>query len=118
MSTNQPAAGSAISKVLSILSETNGYVTLGIEAAGVIIPLVKGLVGEIRKIGGGTETEQYQILITADLAELDDVAKLAIDDLAAINDELTRLGKPTVALPSEGSDGPAADPAPGSNSLT
>jgi hypothetical protein len=117
--------------VLSILSETNGYVTLGIEAAGVVIPLIKGLVGEIRKIGGGTQTEQYQILITADLAELDDVAKLAMSDLLAINAEFARLGKPAVALPADASPaspvpgtaspaqpGPAADPAPGSNSLT
>lgn len=130
MSTNQPKPGSAISSVLSILSETNGYVTLGIEAAGVVIPLIKGLVGEIRKIGGGTPTEQYQILITADLAELDDVAKLATDDLAIINEELARLGKPTVAVPADASpaspvpgtaspaqSGPAADPAPGTGGL-
>jgi len=124
MSTNQPKPGSAISSVLSILSETNGYVTLGIEAAGVVIPLIKGLVGEIRKIGGGTPTEQYQILITADLAELDDVAKLAMSDLLAINAEFARLGKPTVAIPGDtppivqsGHSGPAADPAPGTGGL-
>lgn len=115
MSTNQPQGQSAVSKVLGLLAESNGYVTLGIEAAGVIIPLIKGLVGEIRKIGGGTETESYQIVITADLAELDDVKKLASDDLAAINAELAKLGQAPVAIPSELQSGPAADPAPGTS---
>jgi hypothetical protein len=129
MATNTPknTITSAVSGVLATLSQGGGYVTLGIEAAGVVIPLVKGLIGEIRQIGHGTDTVQYQILITADLAELDDVKKLATDDLTAINAELTALGLPVVAIPAEAAPvtqastsaaGPAADPAPGSNSLT
>lgn len=87
--------------VLSTLSETNEYVTLALEVAGVLVPLVKGAIKEIRMIGAQTETVSYEILLQADASELDAVDKLATDDLAAINAELAKRGLPPI--PTSGS---------------
>lgn len=83
--------------ILAALSESEQVITIGIELAGKIVPLAKGLVREIRQIGTGTETVAYQMLLQVDGAELDTVHKLATDDLTAINAELAKLGKPPLA---------------------
>ena len=83
--------------VLAALSESGQYITLGIELAGEIVPLAKGLVKEIRSIGTGKDTVGYQVLVETDTAELDAVHQLAEDDLEAINAELKKMGKPPIA---------------------
>jgi hypothetical protein len=90
---------SAAKNALSILADANEYVALGLQVGNLVVPLVKGLIKEIRVIGQGTETVSYEIVIQTDQAELEDVKKLSTDDLAAINEELTRLGLPTVVVP-------------------
>jgi hypothetical protein len=82
--------------VLGALGEANQYVTLAINIGGVLIPIVAGLVKEIKQITAGTETVSYQILLQTDAAELEAVDKLSQDDLAAINAELAKLGKPPI----------------------
>ncbi|MGH8865358.1 MAG: hypothetical protein ACREVZ_12055, partial [Burkholderiales bacterium] len=52
----------------------------------------------IRKVGEGTDTVSYEIVVRTDLAELDDVVKLSTDDLAAINAELARQGAPLIPV--------------------
>jgi hypothetical protein len=82
--------------ILSALSNSNQIITLGLEVAGQLVPLVKGAITEIKKISSGAKTETYQVVITADAAELDAITKLAADDLTALNAELARLGVPPV----------------------
>lgn len=99
---NQPAAGSTVTSLLSILQLSSGWVTLGINVAGVAIPLIKALVQKIEGIGAGNVTITFSDLVAQDLAELDAIAKLSTDDLTAINAELTRLGLPTLPAPPPG----------------
>lgn len=82
--------------ILATLAASNQYITLGIELAGEIVPLAKGLVQEIKQIGTGTDTVTYQVLVQTDGAELDAIHQLAEDDLAAINAELAKLGQPPI----------------------
>ncbi len=92
----QPPAGQTPNAVLTILQSVNGYIALGLQVGSIVVPLVKGLIVGIRKIGEGTDTEAYEIVVRTDLAELDEVTKLSTDDLAAINAELERLGAPKI----------------------
>jgi len=102
---NKPAGGAA-STVLNILAASNEYVTLGIQVAGVLIPLGKALVQKIEGIGAGAVTITFSDLVAADTAELDAIQKLSEDDLAAVNAELTRIGLPALpAPPSSGGGG-------------
>lgn len=88
-------------KVLSTLASANGYIAIGLQVGNLVLPLVKGLIKEIRTIGAGTETVSYEIVVQTDMAELDAVDKLALDDLIAINAELNARGLPEIPLPSK-----------------
>ncbi len=92
----QPPSGQTPNAVLTVLQNVNGYIALGLQVGSMVVPLVKGLIAGIRKIGEGTDTEAYEIVVRTDLAELDEVTKLSTDDLAAINVELERLGAPKI----------------------
>ena len=109
MATNPvtPAPAKSLSSVLSALASTNTYVSLGIEVAGVIIPLVKGLIQEIKQIATGEQTVAYQVLLQTDEGDLQQVITVSDADLAAINAELVRLGKSPLPVPAA-----AAEPAP------
>ena len=85
-------------KVLTALAGTNEYVSLGLEVAGTVVPLVKGAITEIRRISTPTDTVSYQVLLQVDGAELDAVDKFASDDLLAINAELAARGVPEVPV--------------------
>lgn len=109
-------------KVLTALADANEYVALGMNVAGVFVPLVKGAIKAIRAIGAPQDTVAYEVLLQVDGADLDDVAKLAAADLLAINAELAARGvpevpvspaPPTTTAPGTTASGPAADPAPG-----
>jgi hypothetical protein len=93
---NKPVGGTA-GAILTALQESSSYVTLAIQVAGVLVPLGKSLIGKIKSIGQGAVTIEFDALVTEDLAELDAINQLSIDELAAINAELTRIGLP--ALP-------------------
>ena len=92
--------------VLAALGESDQYITLGLELAGEIVPLGKALVREIKTIATGTETTTYQLLLEADSKELDAIAALSLADLAAINGELAKLGKPPIVPISSGDSTP------------
>jgi hypothetical protein len=85
--------------VLGQLADANGYVTLGLAVAGELVPLGKALVQEVKQIATGATTETYQVLLQIDGAELDAIAQLSEDDLAAVNAELAKLGIPPVPSP-------------------
>ena len=108
----------SVKNILSGLAGANQIITLGLEIGGVVVPLAKGLIQEIKQIGGGAQSVSYQVLIQTDSAELEAIAQLATDDLAAINAELAKLGKPAIPALDPTAPGPAADPAPGTSSST
>jgi len=82
---------STIKTALTALAGMNGEVTLALNAAGVLVPLVKGAISEIRQIATGANSITYAVLIQTDDAELDAIDKLSNDDVTAINAELARL---------------------------
>lgn len=85
--------------ILSALSESNSILTLGIEIAGELVPIFKGTVSEIKKLSSKTDTVDYQVLLQGDESSLASVETMSEADLAAINGELTRLGKPPLPGP-------------------
>lgn len=87
--------------VLTTLRGVSGGITLAIEVAGQLVPLVKGLVLEIKKISAGADSMDYQILVQTDSDALNKVIQVSKDDLAAINAELTRMGLPPLSIPEE-----------------
>jgi hypothetical protein len=107
---SNPAAGQTASSILNALTGVAGGITLALNLGGVLVPLIKGLVLEIKQIATGSETVTYQVLIQADGAALDAVVAASTDDLNAINAELVRLGLQPLPIP------PAiAPPDPGTN---
>lgn len=85
--------------ILSTLAGVSGYVGVAIQLGGVLIPVGKALVSKIKSISSGNETITYELLMQQDQAELQDVDKLSMDDLTAINAELTRMGLPALTKP-------------------
>lgn len=98
--------------ILAALSDTNNGITLGLTLAGQLTPLIKGLFRGIRLIGAGTDTATYEVVIHVDAAELDTIAALSLEDLAAVNAELAKLGKaPVIPIDSGSSVSTSALPA-------
>jgi len=103
-----PATG-ALSAILAGLGQTNMIVSLGLQVAGIVVPLAKGLVSQIKLISQGQTTVTYQVVVTTDENSLQQIDAISDADLAAINAELARLGKPPLPVPTS-----AAPPAAGS----
>ena len=99
MSTPPKAPGSTLSNVLTILSGAGGYVTLGIQVAGVVIPLVKALISKIEGIGGPAVVITFSDVLAADEALIQSIIDSSNADLAAVNAELARIGLPTLPEP-------------------
>lgn len=99
MATNNPLPKPSAGAVLTALADANGYVSLALQLGEVLVPIGKALVSKIKSIGQGNETITFQLLISEDEAELASVDQMSTDDLAAINAELTRLGKPALPFP-------------------
>jgi hypothetical protein len=85
--------------ILSALADSNGYVTLALTAAGVVIPLAKAAIQKIEGLGSANVTITFTDLVAADQAELTAIVQEADADLAAVNAELTRLGLPAISAP-------------------
>src|SRR5271154_4574116 len=97
--TNASTPGGHAGQILTALASVNGYVALGLQVGATVIPLVKGAISAIKSIGTSQETVTYQVLLTVDGAELDAIDQLAIDDLTAINAELSKRGVAQIPLP-------------------
>lgn len=91
MATTPTPPGTTASTVLTVLQGAGGYITLGLQLAGVFVPIVKGLIAKIEGIGTGNVTIAFTDLVAADTAELDAITNLSTDDLTSINAELSRL---------------------------
>ncbi len=87
-------AGSTAATILTILQESNGYISLGLQLAGVFVPLAKGLIQKIEGIGAGNVTITFTDLVAHDQDEIAAIVATAGADLDAINAELVRLGHP------------------------
>lgn len=99
--------------VLAGLNTANQGITLAIELGGALVPLFKGLVAKIEEIGQGQTTITFDALVAADNAELQAINQLSVDDLAAVNAELKRLGLATIDDPNPPAPPTAVGPAPG-----
>jgi hypothetical protein len=99
MTSNPTPPLSTAGTLLTVLQNSGGYITLGLELAGVFVPLVKGLISKIEGIGTGNVTIAFTELLAADMKALDEIAQLSTEDLTAINAELTRVGAPTLPAP-------------------
>jgi len=93
------SAGGALATILGGLAQTNMVVSLGLQIGGIVIPLVKGLVSEIKQISTGQKSVTYQVLIITDEANLQQIDASSIADLVAENAELTRMGKTPLPVP-------------------
>lgn len=88
------AAGAA-----GILALVNGDVSLGLQLGSVLIPLIKGVVGDIKAITTPQGTVEYTVVIKTDQAELSSIASIAISDLMAINEQLKSQGQQQLDVP-------------------
>jgi hypothetical protein len=107
VSTNQtpaPTPTTTIASILQILQDAGGYVTLGVEVAGVVIPLVKAVVTDIKNAAEGGATETYTVLLTADAAALDAVDALALEQIEDINAYLGSIGAALIPVPTVAAD--------------
>jgi hypothetical protein len=118
MTSNPTPPLSTAGTLLTVLQNSGGYITLGLELAGVFVPIIKGLISKIEGIGTGNVTIAFTELLAGDMKALDEIAQLSMEDLTAINAELTRVGAPTLPAPAPTppppivQDATAAAPAP------
>jgi hypothetical protein len=96
---------------LGALASANSYIEAGLVIAGVTVPLIKGLITDIKQMTSGGGTVTYEVVVQQDEASLQNTVTLSIADLEAINAELTRLKQTPVTVPSA-PEPPAAPPAP------
>lgn len=95
----------------STLGLINQDIQLVLEIGGVLIPLIKGAITDIKKIFTPQGTVEYTVVIATDQAELAEVATVSIADLVAINAQLKALGKPTLDVPAAPAPIPPTTPA-------
>jgi hypothetical protein len=102
-STPAPAPTTA-SKILTALSGVGGVVSLGVEIAEEVVPLVKGVVTSIKAIDSPQGTVSYQVVISTDATELDGVETMSEADLAAWNQYLVAHGAAPLTVPTIAAD--------------
>lgn len=88
--------GATNANLLGTLNSIGGYVTLATEIGEIAIPLVKGLITDIK--GLGTKTITFTLDVSQTMDELNAIAAVATTDEAQANAELDRLGKPTIPI--------------------
>ncbi len=90
------------SGVLSALANVNGEIALGLQVGTLVLPLVKGIIKEVKSLSG-EETIEYTIAVSTGQANLDHA--MQVDDLilADVNSELTRQGVAPIPTGSSGS---------------
>lgn len=84
---------------MSDLSSVNAEVSLGLAIANdVVIPVVKGIIKQIKAVSG-TKTVEYTIVVDETDATLDGIIARGEADLDIANAELVRLGLPPLVKP-------------------
>ena len=75
-------------------------VSLGIELAGQLIPLIKGAVVSIKQNTSAQGVVTYTVVITADQAEVISISQQSLADIVAINLEFAQQGVAPLDVPS------------------
>lgn len=86
---------------LGALASANSYLEAGLVIAGVTVPLIKGVISDIKQMAAGGGTVTYQVVVQQDEASLANTITISVADLEAINAELTRLKAATLTIPTE-----------------
>jgi len=81
------------------LALVNGEIALGLQVGSIIIPLIKGVITDIKSIVSPQGTVSYTVVISTDEAELTGIAQVSIADLVAINAELKAQGAAQLQVP-------------------
>jgi hypothetical protein len=90
---------SALGGAAGLLTLINGDVSLMLQIGSVAVPIIKGLVGDIRAITNPQGVVEYTVVIKSDKAELAAIAQVAIADLMEINRQLKGEGAATLDVP-------------------
>ena len=90
---------SPTSALLKILTATNAEISLGLTIGNVVVPVIIGIIKQIKTAVTGTEVE-YTVVIKSTGALLDAIIAAGESDLNAINKELERFGIPPLSIPS------------------
>lgn len=91
--------------VLSSLAAANGEVAIALQVGSLVVPLVKGIIKEVKDaVGGGTVTIEYTTALSDGQAALDHTMQIDDAILADVNAELVRQGAAPLPTP----DAPAA----------
>jgi hypothetical protein len=85
-----PKAG----EVLSGLEKVSGILSIGIPAAGTIIPLIKGVVLMVRSLTNSQGEVEYTVVLKLGKDELDQASVANTEVIAGVNEELAKLGHP------------------------
>src|ERR1700752_2797243 len=82
------------------LALVNADVSLGLQLAGVVVPLIKGAITDIKSIMTPQGTVEYTVVITSDQKELSAIAQVSLADLVAINAQLKAQKAALLDIPS------------------
>lgn len=88
-------------KFLSALSLVNGELVLAVQVAGLLKPIIVGVVKQIKQAVSPTQEIEYTVVLTTGQDKLDAIIDLTGNDLDEINAELVRLGHPPLQKPGE-----------------
>lgn len=86
---------------LSTLEKVNGELVLAVQVAGLLKPIIVGVVKQIKQAVSPTQEIEYTVVLTTGQDKLDKIIDLTDVDLDEINAELTRLGHPPLQKPGE-----------------
>lgn len=88
-------------KFLSALSLVNGELVLAVQVAGLLKPIIVGVVKQIKQAVSPTQEIEYTVVLSTGQDKLDKIIDLIDTDLDEINAELVRLGHPPLQKPGE-----------------
>ena len=95
------------------LALVNTEIALGLQVGSIVVPIIKGIIADIKGIITPQGTVEYTVVISTDQKELSGVVQMSVDDLVAINAELKAQGAAQLAMPPTPADPtPTAAPAP------
>lgn len=87
--------------VVDVLNEANHVMVLATEVAGVLVPVVKGVVTEIKEMSDG-ETITYTLAIKTGMENLDAADAAFADVINKVNAERAKAGLPPLPMPTTG----------------
>lgn len=88
-------------KFLSALSLVNGELVLAVQVAGLLKPIIVGVVKQIKSAIPPAQEIEYTVVLSMGQDKLDKIIDLTDNDLDEINAELVRLGHSPLPKPGE-----------------